>query len=259
MVVKGLDHFRAAFAGDKHPFVVIGGAACDLWFTDQRLPFRPTKDLDVVLILEDLNPDFVKKLWDFIGAGGYQFRERGKEATATLYRFTKPKNTAFPIMLEILSRSPENIFPDKQQRIIPIRFQDAPSLSAILLQPIYYEYLLKNRIELDGLPVANVDTLVVFKAKAWLDLTARREKGEDVKSKDIKKHRGDVFRLAATLVGTLPEHLPSEIENDLNAFLEHFHAEAAEWPDILNSIKKTLPKTSPQALITALKDYFQLS
>ena len=37
--------------------------------------------------------------------------------------------------------------------------------------------------------------LIPFKAKAWMDLTDRKEAGEHVDSKNIKKHKNDVFRL----------------------------------------------------------------
>lgn len=32
--------------------------------------------------------------------------------------------------------------------------------------------------------------------KAWLDLSERKAAGEDIDSKNIKKHKNDVFRLA---------------------------------------------------------------
>ena len=37
--------------------------------------------------------------------------------------------------------------------------------------------------------------LIPFKAKAWMDLTDRKAAGEHVDSKNIKKHKNDVFRL----------------------------------------------------------------
>lgn len=37
--------------------------------------------------------------------------------------------------------------------------------------------------------------LVLFKAKAWLDLNQKLEAGEHVDSRDIKKHRNDVLRI----------------------------------------------------------------
>lgn len=49
-MVRGLDLFRQRFRDHEGTFVVIGGAACDQWFTRHGLAFRATKDLDIVLI-----------------------------------------------------------------------------------------------------------------------------------------------------------------------------------------------------------------
>ena len=38
--------------------------------------------------------------------------------------------------------------------------------------------------------------LIPFKAKVWLDLKERKLNGDQVDSKNIKKHKNDVFRLA---------------------------------------------------------------
>ena len=48
-MVIGIDKFRDHFAGYEDQYALIGGAACDLIFTDAGLEFRSTKDLDVVL------------------------------------------------------------------------------------------------------------------------------------------------------------------------------------------------------------------
>jgi hypothetical protein len=56
-MVKGLNIFRDRFRQFEGSFTLIGGAACDEWFTAQGLPFRATKDLDIVLIIEVLAPE----------------------------------------------------------------------------------------------------------------------------------------------------------------------------------------------------------
>jgi hypothetical protein len=43
--------FKTYFADHGDHYVLIGGAACDLLFTDAGLPFRATKDLDIVYLL----------------------------------------------------------------------------------------------------------------------------------------------------------------------------------------------------------------
>ena len=46
-----------------------------------------------------------------------------------------------------------------------------------------------------GVTVLDAAYLIPFKAKAWMDLTDRKAAGEHVDSKNIKKHKNDVFRL----------------------------------------------------------------
>lgn len=45
-MVKGLDTFRRYFEGDTDKYVLIGGAACDINFTNYEASFRATRDLD---------------------------------------------------------------------------------------------------------------------------------------------------------------------------------------------------------------------
>ena len=51
-MVRGLDLFRERFREFEGSFILIGGAACDEWFTASGLVFRATKDLDLVLVEE---------------------------------------------------------------------------------------------------------------------------------------------------------------------------------------------------------------
>ena len=54
--------------------------------------------------------------------------------------------------------------------------------------------------------------LIPFKAKAWLDLKERKSSGEQVDSKNIKKHKNDVFRLAQLITVNTRQALNPEIE-----------------------------------------------
>ena len=38
--------------GFEDQYVIIGGTACDLIMENEELPFRATKDIDIVLIVE---------------------------------------------------------------------------------------------------------------------------------------------------------------------------------------------------------------
>ena len=57
-MVKGIEVFRKHFAGYEDKYVLIGGTACDLLFQKNGLPFRATRDLDIILVAEALTPEF---------------------------------------------------------------------------------------------------------------------------------------------------------------------------------------------------------
>ena len=71
-MVSGIDMFKDFFADYKEQYVLIGGVACDIILEDSDEEFRATKDLDLVLIVEALTPEFGKAFWQFIVDGGYR-------------------------------------------------------------------------------------------------------------------------------------------------------------------------------------------
>lgn len=68
-MVNGLMRWREYFSKDKEKYVLIGGAACNLLEEELEMPARATKDLDLVLVVEALTPDFGMRLWNFIEEG----------------------------------------------------------------------------------------------------------------------------------------------------------------------------------------------
>lgn len=93
-MIKGLERFRTHFAGYEEQYVLIGGVALWLLMTDAGLDPRATKDLDIVLVVEALDPAFVKAFWAFIQAGRYQVQERS-DGTKVFYRFAKPQEDGY--------------------------------------------------------------------------------------------------------------------------------------------------------------------
>jgi hypothetical protein len=75
-MVKGIEKFREHFAGHEDQYAIIGGAACDLLFGEAGLPFRATKDIDMVLCVEVVDGAFGERFSAFLDAGGYEARER---------------------------------------------------------------------------------------------------------------------------------------------------------------------------------------
>ncbi|HYX45490.1 MAG TPA: hypothetical protein VE820_01500, partial [Sphingomicrobium sp.] len=163
------------------------------------LDFRATKDLDIVLIVEALDPSFSETFWAFVEAGGYEIRQRS-EGDRNLYRFQKPSTDDFPAMIELFSRTPEELNIAEESALTPLPIdEEAASLSAILLDEDYYAFLKSMVRAVDGIPLLDERGIIPFKAKAWLDLSARREAGDKVDDRDIKKHRNDVARLLQLL------------------------------------------------------------
>lgn len=260
-MVRGLDIFREQFRDHRDTLVLIGGAACDDWFAREGLPFRATQDLDVVLILEAVKPGFAAALRGFIADGGYEIRQRSESGPPILYRFAQPTDERYPHMLELFSRSPDTLDLGPDQHIVPIPADgDVHSLSAILLNDHYYALVREHHEVRDGIAFATATALIPLKAHAWLDLSERMRNGEEVKARDIGKHRADVFRLASTLPGTPGPNLPREILADLSTFLDSFPEESPEWPAILASLKATLGgNLKPAALRSAIHTYFRLA
>lgn len=64
-----------------------------------------------------------------------------------------------------------------------------------------------------------------MKARAWLDLSDRKNSGEAIDEKDIRKHRNDVFRLFRILDASQRVSLPDVIRNDLQKFLKKMEPE----------------------------------
>lgn len=96
---------------------------------------------------------------------------------------------------------------------------DISGLSAILLNDAYYDFLLQGRRIVDGLSVLDEKYLIPFKVKAWCELTAHREKGEEGYSRHIRKHYRDIFRLLMLLSPNERIALPEQLKADMVSFI----------------------------------------
>ncbi len=223
-MVVGIDRFREHFAGHDQQYVLIGGAACDLLMDDVGLDFRATKDLDIVLIVEALDPAFSERFWAFVEEGGYQIRERS-DGKRVLYRFQKPTMSGFPAMLELFSRTPPRLVIAKESTLTPLPVgEEAASLSAILLNEDYYAFLKTMVRVVDGIPVLDEAAIIPFKARAWIDLSERRAAGEEIDERDVKKHRNDVARLLQLLSADARYVLPEKVRADMEEFVAALQA-----------------------------------
>lgn len=225
-MVKGLDLFQRHFEGYADQFILIGGTAAMLAMERAGLEFRATKDLDIVLHIEALKPTFGTAFWEFVEKGGYEIRESSETGKPVFYRFQKPKDAAYPFMLELFCRSPDGLRLAHTSQLIPIPLDDSvASLSAILLDDSYYGFILEGRRQIDGLSWIGEDRLIPLKAHAWLDLSERKARGEPVDSKNIRKHANDVIRLSQLLSPESRIPTPGKIGEDLSRFLQELTAD----------------------------------
>lgn len=224
-MVKGVDQFKAHFKGHEESYALIGGAACDLLFGEAGLPFRATKDFDMVLCVEIVDKAFADVFAGFLEAGGYQARERGT-GEREFYRFHKPTDDSYPAMIELFSRKPGGFELPDDAKLTPIPVEEsAISLSAILLDDDYYAALQDKRRIIDGVSLADESILIPFKARAFLDQSGRKAAGEDVDGKMIRKHRNDVFRLAQLLPAETDLAMSAPLTSDMTAFLDAVNAD----------------------------------
>lgn len=219
-MVKGIDQFRAHFEDFNDRYVLIGGAACFLALDEAGLDFRLTKDLDIVLCVEALDAEFVDAFWGFIERGKYKNIQKstGKKL---FYRFYEPEDETFPYMLELFSRIPDALNLSDEAHLTPIPIdEEQSSLSAILLSDGYYDFIRDSKIDIDGIPTVPPEIIVPLKARAWMDLTERRDAGEKVDGNDIKKHKNDIFRLFQVIEPDKRVNLPAVIKSDMQRFLK---------------------------------------
>lgn len=96
-----------------------------------------------------LTPEFGQVFWDFVKEGGYENRQKSG-GEPQFYRFSKPKDPAFPAMLELFARTDVGLR-DAESGLMPIHIDDeVSSLSAILLDEEYYRLLVENRASAGG-------------------------------------------------------------------------------------------------------------
>jgi len=108
-MVKGLEKFKEHFSRFEHKYVIIGGTACDVTLQNTDMRPRATDDIDMILVIEKMTPEFGQRFWEFIDLGGYTSRQRKrgeKEPVTELFRFIDPQE-GFPVQIELLSRYPE--------------------------------------------------------------------------------------------------------------------------------------------------------
>ena len=156
-------------------------------------------------------------------------------------------------MLELFARVPDLLAISDESHLTPIPVdEEVSSLSAILLEGDYYRFLQSGKRIVGAIPIVGPEHLIPLKARAWLDLTQRRDGGEQIDSRDIKKHRNDVFRLYAIVDPDFSAEIPQQVKDDLWAFIDQMSEQTID----LNSLG--LGSETLDAVLAELRRIYQL-
>ena len=219
-MVRGLEIFRQHFKDFTDNYIIIGGTACDIIIDNIGLTPRATKDIDIILVIEALSPEFVAHFWDFVKQGNYDVREKSEE-DRKYYRFQKPQVEEFPFQIELFSRIPDLLDLDEGTHLTPIPVDtEISSLSAILMDDDYYNFTIKHSQLDNGIHLANTEALIGLKAKAFLDYKTRKENGEKIDEKQLRKHKMDIFRLLLLLTPEDNFKIAESVKLDIANFVE---------------------------------------
>jgi len=254
-MVRGLKIFADYFTGYEDRYVLIGGAACDIWLSKAEFRARATKDLDLVLVIEAIDSAFVAHFWDFVREGGYK-RSEVSSGHRRCYRFAKPTHEEFPFMIELFSRQIGLLEQGLPGSIIPVVTESSLSaLSAIMLDDAVYRFILESRRKEAGLMVLDHGGLIPLKAAAYVDLKARRARGERIDADDIAKHRNDVLRLSVLLSETDTIDVPSILLISLRELITELEAEKPDWLALRKSLGFPAPLDGDQLIALIRKVY----
>lgn len=154
-------------------------------------------------------------------------------------------------MIELFSRRNEAIILPEDAILSPLPLDDElSSLSAILIDDDYYKLLLDGRILIKNVPTLTPGHLIPLKMKAWLDLSERKDKGESIDSKNVKKHKNDIIRLSMLLTSEVRISVTGSILSDITTFLS-----AMEHEDI--DLKQLgIRNQSREDVITKIKNVY---
>jgi hypothetical protein len=241
-MVKGLEKFKEYFTGFEDNYVIIGGTACEIALRDTDMRPRATDDIDMILVIEKMTPEFGKRFWDFIVSGEYKTRQRkleNKTSKAELFRFIHPKD-GFPLQIELLSKHPDVLGEPTGFHLTPIPVGDEiSSLSAILMDEDYYNQTVVNSIIEDGIRIANPLSLLCLKVRAFLNLTEEKRTDPAIRRSDIKKHRDDVFKLLAMRIDPFtPVELSPAMKDGINNFI-HLIESSLPNQSLQDSLQRT--------------------
>ena len=257
-MVKGFEKFVEAFAGFEDCFVVIGGTACDIILSGTDMRPRATKDIDILLVVEKMTPEFGKAFWEFIKAGEYKNgRKRTSDDTQPkyeMYRFDNPKE-GYPIQIELLARHSDILGTPTDYHLEPLPYDGVSSLSAIMMDNDLYDFTIRESGITQGVRIASPLSLICLKAKAYRNLMKDKEDGKHVNSDDLKKHKNDVLKLIATRKDVVPVAISESMMETIKWYINQISLEL-QHPS--RPLQNSLGRDTEQIIgfLEVLEDYF---
>ena len=256
--MEGLDKFREAFKDFSDNYVIIGGTACDITMTGTEVRARATHDIDMIIVVERMTPQYGEQFWQFIREAGYRPEKSktkdGESPKYEMYRFVDG-NPGYPEMIELLSRHPDALGEPKGLVIEPLPIDgELSSLSAIIMDDDYYQFTIEHSRLTDDIRHADSAALIALKARAYLNLLQDKQNGKHVNSKDIKKHRSDVLKNVVIMTeDEVPA--PASIVECIKEFVMSIRN---DWAELANPLAKSLDQNSEfvDALLEQLENLF---
>ena len=224
--VRGIERFAEAMRNCKGGYVLIGGGACSVLFDIEGDSFRATEDLDVVVIVDGESVEFASALWAFIKDAEYKIG-KGGDGGCTYYRFCLPEGSKrvldCPGQIELFARHPDFTLEDEASEVAPLSFDGVvSSLSAIILDDGYYEFIRDNATNLEGITLLDALHIIPLKMRAHIDINKSYKEGRHCNDKDRRKHRSDVARLAGLLPPSARLKLSEQMRVDAEDFFTDF-------------------------------------
>lgn len=177
--------------------------------------------------------------WSFVKAGHYKCATRKDnegQKKYVLYSFydSLPE---YPAQIELLSKPVSGLGNPEDHHIEAIMMDDASYLSAIILEPDYYNYLISHTEEKNGLRYASVDSLICLKVLAYLNLREDKKNGIHVNDDDFKKHRRDVVMAVASLSIGDEFVVPRNIKDSITRFIGVVNTDDGVRKSLCDSLK----------------------
>ena len=123
----------------------------------------------------------------------------------------------------MFARHPDFVLEDEMSEVAPLSFDGAiSSLSAIILDDGYYEFIRDNATNIGGITLLDALHIIPLKMRAHIDINRSYEEGRHCNDKDRRKHRSDIVRLAGLLPPSARLELIEQMRADAGDFFTDF-------------------------------------